>query len=85
VHVTSDRIARFDPHWGDSLLGDKAHSMVFDNSKIKRLVPDYCATVPFDRGAEEIIAWYDADPTRRMIDPAFDALTDRLIASASAA
>ena len=85
VHVTSDQIARFDPHWGDSLLGDKAHSMVFDNAKIKRMVPDYCATIPFDRGAEEIIAWYDADPARRVIDLAFDALTDRLITSATAA
>ena len=33
--------------------------MVFDNTKIKRLVPEYVASIPFSRGAEEIVAWYD--------------------------
>ncbi len=80
VHVPSEVIARYDREWGDSLLGDKTHSMIFDNTKIKRLVPDFSATIPFSRGAEEIVAWYDADPARRQVDPAFDALTDRIIA-----
>ncbi|MBN2197384.1 MAG: NAD-dependent epimerase/dehydratase family protein [Polyangiaceae bacterium] len=80
VHVPSDVIARYDREWGDSLLGDKTHSMIFDNTKIKRFVPDYLATIPFSRGAEEIIAYHDADPARRRIDPAFDQLMDRIIA-----
>jgi nucleoside-diphosphate-sugar epimerase len=80
VHVPSDVIARYDREWGDSLLGDKTHSMIFDNTKIKRFVPEFAATTPFARGAEEIIAWYDADPARRQLDPAFDALMDRIIA-----
>ena len=42
------------------LLGDKACSVVFDNSKVRQLVPDYVATVPFARGVEECIAWLDA-------------------------
>ena len=79
VHVPSDFIAHFDKEWGDSLLGDKTHSMLFDNSKIKRFVPGWTATIPFSRGAEEIIAWYDADPARRTIDEAFDRLMDRII------
>ena len=62
VHVPSDLINAYDPQWGAGLLGDKAHSMVFDNSKIKRFVPDFAAAIPFSRGAEEIMAWYDADP-----------------------
>jgi nucleoside-diphosphate-sugar epimerase len=85
VHVPSEVIARLDPEWGDSLLGDKTHSMVFDNSKVKRLVPDYRATIPFSRGAEEILAYYDADPARRVIDRDLDALTDRLVALAEKA
>ena len=79
VHIPSDFIARHDPEWGSSLLGDKSHSMIFDNSKIKRVVPDFVASIPFDRGAEEIIAWYDGDPARQVVDQEFDAILDRII------
>jgi nucleoside-diphosphate-sugar epimerase len=82
VHLPSEVIARHDPEWGDSLLGDKTHSMVFDNSKIRRLVPGFEATIPFSRGAREILAYYDEEPARRAIDPAFDALMDKLVALA---
>ncbi|NTV37196.1 MAG: SDR family oxidoreductase, partial [Anaerolineaceae bacterium] len=57
VHVPSDLIAAYDRRIGDSLLGDKSHSAIFDNSKIKRVVPEFSATIPFSRGAEEIVAW----------------------------
>ena len=79
VHIASDRIARSDPEWGVSLLGDKTHSMIFDNSKIKAAVPAFRATIPYSQGARETLAWFDADLTRRVTDPAFDALLDRLI------
>lgn len=81
VHIPSDYIAAFDPAWGASLLGDKAHSMVFDNTKIKRLVPDFVATKPFSHGAEEIMAWFDANPARQTVDEKFDASLDSLIAA----
>lgn len=81
VHVPSERIAKLDPEWGASLLGDKAHSMIFDNSKIKRLVPEFSATIPYAAGARETLAWFDGDPARRVVDPAFDSLCDRLIAA----
>ncbi len=79
VHVPSDLINAYDPDWGDGLLGDKACSMVFDNSKIKRLVPDFLCTTPFGRGAAEIAAWYAADPARRAINEAFDQTCDRIL------
>jgi nucleoside-diphosphate-sugar epimerase len=79
VHVPSDLIAAYDPAWGAGLLGDKAHSMVFDNSKIKRVVPDFAATIPFARGAEEVMAWYDADPDRQVVDEAADRKMDEII------
>ncbi|GAP13733.1 nucleoside-diphosphate-sugar epimerase [Longilinea arvoryzae] len=85
VHVPSELIAAYDPGWGASLLGDKMHSMVFDNTRIKRLAPGFTCTVPFARGAEEIVAWYRADPARRVVDPAFDALCDRIIAAVQSA
>ncbi|WP_407572342.1 SDR family oxidoreductase [Deinococcus altitudinis] len=81
VHIPSDRIAAFDPEWGAGLLGDKAHSMIFDNTKVKRLVPEYRATIPFHRGAEEIMAWYDADPARQVVDGTLDRQMDDLIAA----
>ena len=80
VHVPSDAIAARDPDWGAGLLGDKAHSVIFDNTKIKRLVPEYKATIPFVRGAQEIMAWYDADPARQVVDAKLDALMDELAA-----
>lgn len=81
VHVPSELIAAFDANWGAGLLGDKAHSMVFDNSKIKRTVPDFVASIPFSRGAEEVMAWFDADPTRQVIDQKMDEVMDRIIAA----
>lgn len=80
VHVPSDRIAAADPDLGASLLGDKTHSVIFDNAKVKRLVPDYVATTPFWRGAQQIIEWYDSDPSRQQVDPARDDLFDHLVA-----
>jgi nucleoside-diphosphate-sugar epimerase len=80
VHVPSEVIAAHDPEWGAGLLGDKAHSMVFDNSKIKSVVPGWRAVIPFERGAREIAAWYLADQARQVVDEKLDALMDRLAA-----
>jgi len=80
VHIPSDWIVRADAGWGASLLGDKAHSMIFDNTKIRRVVPDFAAVIPFARGAEEIMQWYDGDPSRQIVDAKLDAQMDRMIA-----
>jgi nucleoside-diphosphate-sugar epimerase len=78
VHVPSDAIAAADPEWGAGLLGDKAHSMVFDNSKLRGVVPDYLATIPFEQGAREIVGWHEEDPSRQQIDARLDAVMDKL-------
>jgi nucleoside-diphosphate-sugar epimerase len=79
VHGPSDAIAAVDEEFGDSLLGDKAHSMVFDNTKIRTLVPGWTARVPFRQGAQEIVDWHDADPVRRVVDERLDALYHDLL------
>lgn len=79
VPIPSEIIARYDSEWGSSLLGDKMHSMVFDNTKIKRVVPEFSAAIPFSRGIEEVIQWYDADPARRKVDKNLNRLMDRMI------
>lgn len=81
VHVPSTIIARYDPDWGASLLGDKAHSMIFDNSRIAALVPGFAPSISFRDGAVEIVRWFDGDAGRRTVDPGFDALCDRLAAA----
>ena len=85
VHISSEFIAAYDPSMEGSLLGDKAVSAVFDNSKIKRFVPDFVATTPFARGIRDTLAWFDADPARRALDAGADALWDRIVAAYEAA
>jgi len=79
VHIPSDLLAAFDPEWGAGLLGDKSHSMIFDNTKIKRIVPDFAATIPYSQGAREVLAWFDADPVRQIVDEKCDQFLDRII------
>ena len=81
VHLPSDFIAARDPDWGAGLLGDKAHSVIFDNAKIRRAVPDFNPAISFARGADEIMAWYDADPARQVVDEALDRRMDDMIAA----
>ena len=81
VHVPSDAIAVADPDWGAGLLGDKAHSMVFDNTKLRGIVPGWRAVIPFEQGAREIVEWYLADPARQVTDAALDAVMDKLAAA----
>jgi nucleoside-diphosphate-sugar epimerase len=79
VHIASDQIGLMDPQWAPGLLGDKANSTIFDNSKIKRAVPDFACTIPFSRGAREIMEWFDADPSRQVINKEFDEKVERMI------
>ena len=81
VHVPSDAIAAAEPGWGAGLLGDKAHSMVFDNTKLRRVVPGWHAVIPFEQGAREIAGWYLADPARQVTDVSLDAVIDKLAAT----
>jgi hypothetical protein len=55
--------------------------MVFDNSKLRGLVPGFAAQIPFEQGAREILAWYDEDPARQVVDEELDAALDRLVAT----
>jgi len=81
VHIPSEFIAAAHPPWGPGLLGDKAYSVVFDNTKIRRLVPEFRATTRFAEGIARSIAWHDADPSRQQIDPDVSRTMDRIIAA----
>ncbi len=81
VHIPSDFIIACLPEKQGTLIGDKSVSVVFDNSKIKRFVPGYCATTSFAEGVRQSLAWFNADPSRKQIDHQFSATLDRVIAA----
>jgi nucleoside-diphosphate-sugar epimerase len=81
VHVPSALIAALYPERGGSLLGDKAWSVVFDNTKIRRFVPTYRAQVSFAEGMKRSVAWFDGDPARRVVNAEMDRRIDRVIAA----
>ncbi|MEQ8688616.1 MAG: SDR family oxidoreductase [Imperialibacter sp.] len=79
VHIPSDFICQ---HWPDqtgNLLGDKAHSAVFDNTKIKTFVPAFKATIPFHQGIRRTLAWLEGDASRKVINPDTEKELDKLI------
>jgi len=80
VHIASDAIVRAFPEESGGLLGDKTWSVAFDNTKIKRFVPDYVATTPLVEGVQQSIDWLSKDPSRQGIDEAFNQKTEKLIA-----
>jgi nucleoside-diphosphate-sugar epimerase len=82
VHVPSDFLAQSGPYdFTGGLIGDKANSVVFDNTKLKRLVPGFCATVRFDQGIKETIAYVLSHPECQTPDPEFDSWCDRVISA----
>ncbi len=84
IHIPTDFICTVaekegqDWMWGN-LLGDKAVSTIFDNSKIKTFVPGFVATIPFKKGIERTIKWFESDPKRMRIDKGNNQLLDTII------
>lgn len=86
VHVASEFLAACsDVDYRGGLLGDKANSVVFDNAKIKRLVPDFVARTRFDQGIKQTVAYILAHPSCQVDDPAFDEWCDRVVAATAKA
>lgn len=83
VHVASDTMVVENPDWSGGLLGDRSHSVIFDNTKVKALVPDFVCTTPVALGFREAIAWFDAHPEQQVVDASVDAIIDRLVAAHS--
>ena len=81
VHVPSALIAALVPDRGASLLGDKAHSSVFDNAKVRRLVPEFRPRVTFAEGIARSLAWFDEDPSRRVVSPVANENIERVLAA----
>jgi nucleoside-diphosphate-sugar epimerase len=79
VHIASDYIVKSDSSFLGTLIGDKATSVIFDNSKIKRYVPGFKATIPFSEGIKRTLKWFDADPSRKIVNRATNDLIDAIL------
>jgi nucleoside-diphosphate-sugar epimerase len=80
VHIPSDLIAAYDPDALGSLTGDKVNSSVFDNRKIKALVPDFHCEVPWSEGVRRSLAWFATNPSRQTIDARLNMIWDDILA-----
>jgi len=79
VHIPSDFIASYDDFHTGNLLGDKAYSVIFDNSKIKSYVPDFKATIAFKVGIKRAIEWFEEKPSRMTIKKETNEFIDKVI------
>ncbi|MBN2176250.1 MAG: NAD-dependent epimerase/dehydratase family protein [Demequinaceae bacterium] len=79
VFIPTDVLVRFDREaFEGPLLGDKTNAGIFDNSKLRALVPDFETRHLFRDSIHESVAWFEADPSRRGIDADANALWDRV-------
>lgn len=81
VHVTSDRICRYNPDYIGTLLGDKSNSVIFDNSKIRKIVPEFQCTTTFAEGIKTTLEWFEADPARQGVNAQTNSMMNALIAA----
>ena len=81
IHIASDYLGLFKPELKGELIGDKAQSAVFDNTKIKTFVPGFVCTVPFSEGIKQSVQWYEQHSERRTVDEEFNRLADRIISA----
>ncbi|MFW6600208.1 NAD-dependent epimerase/dehydratase family protein [Propionibacteriaceae bacterium Y2011] len=79
VHLATDSLAHFLPELAPGWLGDKSHTMIFDNSLIRAVVPEFNPTIPYATGVRDIVAWFDADEARRVVDPVLDTTLTRIV------
>ena len=83
AHISCRTLIKFDPSLEGPLLGDKANSVNFDNSKIKRLVPEFSAPTRYDQGVRIAVEYTLAHKELQIEDPEFDAFCDKVIKATS--
>jgi nucleoside-diphosphate-sugar epimerase len=80
IHISSEMIVRHDPEKLGTLLGDKVNSVVFDNRKIKRFVPEFSCEVNWAQGLRRSLTWFESHPEFQTIDKEMNARWDNLVA-----
>lgn len=81
VHISSEFIVAHDPEKLGTLIGDKSNSVVFDNSKIKRFVPDFTCEVNWAEGVRKSLEWFESHPEFQTVDEAANGMWDRIVSA----
>jgi nucleoside-diphosphate-sugar epimerase len=79
VYIPSENFLAYNKDIGASLVGDKAHSMIFDNTKIKNAVTDFRCSITFEQGVKEIASWYRKNSKYAEVNEKLDRMFDRII------
>lgn len=79
IHIPSDFICRMNPSLTGDLIGDKTHSVIFDNTKIKTFVPDYKAIISFSQGIRKTLNWFEEKPERKIVNDETNKMMNRII------
>ncbi len=78
TYLSAEFISKYDAEWGYNLFGDKGYDAVFDNTKIKKIVPDFKAAIPYSEGVQEIIEWY-SHKKNQIVNRELDSTMDKMI------
>ncbi|MCF8240941.1 MAG: SDR family oxidoreductase [Melioribacteraceae bacterium] len=81
IHIASDFICAIENSLTGTLIGDKAVSAIFDNSKIKSFVTDFKTGISYREGIKETIKWFESDPVRMIVNPQTNTMMDRIISA----
>lgn len=79
THIPAEFITKYDEEWGSNITGDKGYDTVFNNSKIRSIIPQFKAVIPYREGIKEVIAWY-SEPKNQLVNSEIDLLMDKMIA-----
>ena len=79
--ISVDFLCERFPQFIGGIRGDKAEPGVFDNSKIKKFVPDFSCKKSFVAGIHESVAWYAVHPAEQIVVPKTNGLFDAVIAA----
>jgi len=81
IKIPTEVICEIAPSLTGKLKGDKAHPGIFDNTKIKRFVPDFECRVPFRVGVRESVEWLKSNPDQQNLNLQIDGLIEGVIAA----
>lgn len=79
VHIASETLGMLSEEFLGNLTGDKSNTVLFDNTKIKRAVPQFCAKIRYDQGVRECVEYVYSHPECQKLDPEFDQWCDQVI------
>jgi len=81
VPIPTDFICQIAPRFVGALKGDKAHPAVFDNTKIKRVVPGFNCRTSFRQGVRESVEWLRAHPEHQSRSAELEKVIDQVLAA----